>query len=94
MKKTLICMGIGAGIMYLLDPELGEVRRSVLRDKLAGRLPRTSDAIQSKADAIAAKADNLATQADEAAADAITNVGPKTDDVLADMLTADEKKEE
>jgi hypothetical protein len=36
MKKTLFCMGVGAGLMYLLDPELGEVRRSLLRDRLSG----------------------------------------------------------
>jgi gas vesicle protein len=94
MKKALFCAGIGAGAMYLLDPENGEQRRAELRDLLRGRLPKTRDAIHEKTDAIAAKAEQLTAQADEAAADAITNVGPKTDDVLADMLASDATREE
>lgn len=76
MKKTLFCMGVGAGLMYLLDPELGEVRRSMLRDRLSGSLPKTSDAIHAKAEAIGSKATDLTARADEAAAEAITTIGP------------------
>ncbi len=31
----LLMLGIGAGLMYLLDPEKGEGRRAQLRDKVA-----------------------------------------------------------
>lgn len=77
MKKTLFCMGIGAGMMYLLDPELGEVRRSMLRDKLSGSMPKTSDAIHAKAEVIGSKASDLTARADEAAAEAISTIGPQ-----------------
>lgn len=73
MKKTLICAGIGAGLMYLLDPELGEIRRSMLKDKLSGRLPKTTDAVVAKADALVARVDEVASKADETAADAISS---------------------
>ncbi len=73
MKKTLICAGIGAGLMYLLDPELGEIRRSMLKDKLSGRLPKTTDAVVAKADALVARVDEAASKADETAADAISS---------------------
>lgn len=71
MKKTLFTLGLGAAAMYLLDPELGEIRRSMLKDKLSGRLPKTTDAVVAKADALVAKVDEVAVKADEAAADAI-----------------------
>ena len=73
MKKTLLTLGIGAAAMYLFDPELGEIRRSLLKDKLSGRLPKTADAFSAKADELVAKVDKVASKADEAAADAISN---------------------
>ena len=79
MKKTLLSIGIGAGVMYLLDPELGEIRRSLLKDKLRGVLPKTADAIHGKADALSAKAQDLTHIADEAAADAISHAVPQLD---------------
>lgn len=82
MKKTLFSLGIGAGLMYLFDPELGEIRRSMLRDRLSewsGRMPKTSEAIHEKAEAITATAEDLATRVDETVAEAIDNVGPQAD---------------
>ena len=75
MKKTLISVGIGAGLMYFLDPELGEVRRSMLADKLRGNLPKTSDAIHEKAEELSNKAHDLTVKADEAAAEVIASAG-------------------
>ena len=71
MKKTLLSIGIGAGIMYLLDPELGEVRRSILRDRLRGIAPKTSAAVHDKAETLSASAHGFAAKADERAAEAI-----------------------
>ena len=44
MKKTLFLVGIGASLMYFLDPELGEIRRGMLREKFEGVMPETKDA--------------------------------------------------
>ncbi|MCZ7573899.1 MAG: SRPBCC family protein [Ardenticatenaceae bacterium] len=44
--KTLLSgVSLGAGIMYLLDPEKGERRRALLRDKMVGLMHETSDAV-------------------------------------------------
>jgi hypothetical protein len=59
MKKAIVCMGIGAGLMYFCDPELGWVRRGLLMDRLKGTLPQTSEAVFAKAGEIAEKADNV-----------------------------------
>ena len=88
MKKSLICMGIGAGLMYLFDPEMGEVRRSLLRDKFQGAMPQTQEALSSKAEAVVAKATELTEIADSAAAEKIDSLG--ADAINADVST-DEK---
>jgi hypothetical protein len=75
MKKALICAGLGAGVMYLLDPEHGSERRAQLRDKVQGLLPRTSDAITDKAQSIGMQAIDLTARADEKAAEVITTAG-------------------
>jgi hypothetical protein len=80
MKKTLVLVGLGAGFMYLLDPDHGERRRAQLREQLTGLLPKTSDAIHAKADALASKADDLTAHVDNLAAETITTVGPRTED--------------
>ena len=80
MKKTILCMGIGAGLMYLFDPELGEVRRGLLKDRLRGTMPQTEDALSSKAEAVVAKATELTQKADAVAAETIQSVGA---DVIA-----------
>ena len=88
MKKTLITVGIGAGLMYLLDPELGEIRRSMLKDKLRGRLPKTADALHDKKGAVATKAHELVTQADDKAAEAIEHAIPQLDEAVAHAVDA------
>ena len=74
MKRSLVCMGIGAGLMYLLDPELGEVRRSMLRDRFQELLPQTNDALMSKAEEVAERASKLTEKADSMAAETVESL--------------------
>jgi hypothetical protein len=78
MKKTLICAGLGAAAMYFLDPELGAVRRSIFMDKFGGALPKTKDALESKAEAVVAKASEVTEKVDSAAADKIEHLAADT----------------
>lgn len=91
MKKLLFTLGLGAGAMYFLDPELGELRRSMLMDKISGKLPKTVDAIEAKAELVQAKVGDVAAKADEVVAEAVEHVGEKTDEV--DEVVADKVKE-
>lgn len=75
MKKTIICLGVGAGLMYLFDPEMGEVRRGLLKDKMQGVMPQTKDALSSQTDAVVSKASTLSETADSKAAETIKSVG-------------------
>ena len=75
MKKSLVLMGIGAGLMYFLDPEKGEARRAQLRDSFEGLLPQTKEALSSKADAVVAKAGEFTDKVDNAAAETIQSLG-------------------
>jgi hypothetical protein len=40
----LIGLGLGVGLMYVLDPQGGNRRRAVMRDKLARGLRKSKDA--------------------------------------------------
>ena len=83
MKRTLFTIGLGAGLMYLLDPEHGEERRAQLRDKFQGFLPRTSGAVSDKVEAIGMKAIDLTARVDDKAAEAITTTLPPQADSTA-----------
>ncbi len=78
MKKSLVLMGIGASLMYFLDPEMGEVRRGMLRDKFEGLMPETKDALASKADEVVAKVSEITEKADHKAAETIQTLGSET----------------
>ena len=45
LTRLLVGAAIGAGVMYLLDPDGGRRRRAVLRDQLVSAGHRTSDAV-------------------------------------------------
>ena len=43
--QTLVAAGLGAGLMYLLDPAGGRRRRSLVRDQVRSMLVQTGDAV-------------------------------------------------
>jgi len=45
LGRVLLGAAIGAGIMYLLDPDGGRRRRALLRDQIVSASHRTSDAV-------------------------------------------------
>ncbi len=47
ISNVLVGVGIGAGLMYILDPQMGNRRRALARDKTAGAWHKTEDAIAS-----------------------------------------------
>jgi hypothetical protein len=77
MKKGIVLMGVGAGLMYLFDPEQGEARRAQLAEKFTGLLPQTKEAIDAKAEAITTQASTLAEKADAMASEKISAIGPE-----------------
>jgi ATP-dependent Zn protease len=92
MKKGIVLMSIGAGLMYLFDPEQGEARRSQLRDKFAGVLPQTKEALEAKTEAITTQASTLAEKADSIAAEKISAIGPEADGGDSDGGGSDAEK--
>ena len=91
MKKTLLTMGIGAGLMYLFDPKHGSERRAQLLDKIQGTLPKTAEAVTSKVNALGSKATDLTAHADDIAAEAVATIPPQLEtseshvnDIVAD----------
>ena len=57
------CFGLGAGLMYLFDPDRGNRRRALLRDKLARATTKTGDAIDATARDLRHRARGLAAEA-------------------------------
>lgn len=71
MKRSLIYMGIGAGLMYLFDPDMGEVRRGMLCDRFQELMPQTNEALASKMGEMAEQADDLTETIDSLAAEKV-----------------------
>ena len=81
MKKALFLMGLGAGAMYLFDPELGTRRREQLRDTMLGLIVRADNTISDTAFDLSDKAHDLAAQASSKVQDVASTVEEKTDTV-------------
>jgi osmotically-inducible protein OsmY len=64
-KRLLIlgCMGLGAGLMYLLDPSIGKRRRAVVRDKAQSYWKRQEDFIGKTAREVRNRARGLVAEA-------------------------------
>ncbi len=59
-SMVLIGMGIGAALMYALDPQQGTRRRAIARDKLAKAVHKTGPAVGSTSRDVAHRATGLA----------------------------------
>jgi hypothetical protein len=46
LMSMLTCAGLGAGVMYLMDPQLGRRRRALLRDQIGGGARQLGDTIE------------------------------------------------
>jgi hypothetical protein len=47
-SRIATMMGVGAGLMYFLDPQAGRRRRAVVRDQMTHSVRATSDAFESR----------------------------------------------
>lgn len=74
MKRSLICMGIGAGLMYLFDPDMGEVRRGMLQDRFQELMPQTNEALASKVGEVAEHAGEITERVDSMAAEKVESL--------------------
>jgi len=64
MNKTLtfgVGLGIGTGVMYLLDPDRGKRRRALLRDKCVSATRKTGEGIETTARDLSNRARGIAT---------------------------------
>ncbi len=59
MKKAILTASIGAGAMYLFDPQLGRTRRAKLQQKLGGVSRRASREAGRKAEYARGQAEGL-----------------------------------
>ncbi len=80
---TIGNVGLGAGLMYLLDPRLGSRRRALLRDKLASLANHTTDAIDTISCDLGHRLHGWAARAREQLYPA-----PTTDEVLVERVRA------
>jgi osmotically-inducible protein OsmY len=55
-------IGLGAGLMYLLDPDLGSRRRALVRDKLVRTAHQTGDAVDATSRDVSNRARGLAAE--------------------------------
>jgi gas vesicle protein len=63
MKRTLALLtglGVGAALMYLFDPERGNKRRALIRDKAAKLNRQTTEAIQGRTKDLSNRARGMA----------------------------------
>jgi hypothetical protein len=64
MGSMLLMVGVGAGLMYLFDPEKGDQRRAQLRDKVTELQSRAGTMMDSsKIEELRTRASDIASQA-------------------------------
>ena len=66
---TLGAIGIGAGLMYMMDPEEGPRRRAMVRDKFTHWGHEAEDMVEGKAQHLSNKAKGMMSEAKSAMKD-------------------------
>src|SRR5687767_7220151 len=64
LKSTLMLVGAGAGLMYLFDPQQGNRRRALLRDKMTALQNDAERLLDSRSNDLRNRARGLAAQAE------------------------------
>ncbi len=64
-RNMLLAMGLGAGAMYLLDPQQGRRRRALLRDKMVAMRNDFQHTVQGKSRYMRDKATGMMYEAQE-----------------------------
>lgn len=72
VAAVLTGVGIGAGLMYLFDPDRGNRRRALMRDKAIGLSNDATDTIQGKAKDLRNRAQGYVHEARSLMSDAAT----------------------
>ncbi|MCA1580786.1 MAG: hypothetical protein LC796_05215 [Acidobacteria bacterium] len=75
-------LGVGAALMYVLDPERGRRRRALARDKAVAFANKTGDAVSRRSRDLANRAKGLAAEA-RSAFDREEGEGAEPDDSLS-----------
>jgi uncharacterized membrane protein len=76
-------MGLGAGLMYFLDPNLGRRRRALARDQVVSALSRVDDCLDATVRDLTHRAEGLA-----ASARSLFAAGRAPDEVLVERVRA------
>jgi len=61
-SQTLVLMGLGAGLMYLFDPDMGPRRRALLQDKMVRLRNETENFIDAKSEDLKNRAMGMAAE--------------------------------
>jgi uncharacterized membrane protein len=81
LRSFIYGLGLGAGAMYLWDPERGNRRRALLRDQVIRSLNRTDDAIAKGSRDLSNRASGVIAEAKS-----IISQEPVSDDTLAERV--------
>jgi hypothetical protein len=79
LQSTLLLLGVGAGLMYLFDPEQGTARRAQLRDRVTELQGRAEQVLDTRNfDELRSRASDLASTAGARLSEAADDLEGKT----------------
>jgi hypothetical protein len=79
LETTLLLLGVGAGLMYLFDPQQGTERRAQLRDRVTELQARAEKAMDpDNINELRSRASNIASTAGQRLSEAADDLESKT----------------